>query len=106
MGLSVETPIILHTLPTMNSPSINPRKNGMAWRWTLMPPVFRMIHFAKQLSIMENQKTFIDQLLETAYPAGWNGHQKNRVRPNQITIENTKLAPMTESPDESTDLGC
>ena len=41
-----------------------------------------MIHFARKLINIEDQKTFIDQLLETAYPAGWKGHQKNFILMN------------------------
>ena len=55
-----------------------------------MPPIFSIIHLAKKLIIMENQNTFIDQLLETAYPAGWSGHQKSftRITISRIVVMN------------------
>ena len=71
------TPIMLQILPIINSPRISPKKNGIAFRCVFNPPCFKMTHLITELKNIENQKTFIDQLLETAYPAGWNGHQKN-----------------------------
>jgi hypothetical protein len=44
---------------------------------------------------IEDQKRFIDQLLETANPAGWNTHQKKRVRIlyNKVVIKKpTRIA--------------
>ena len=52
----------------------------MLCRCIFSPPILSMTSLIAQLMKMELQKTFIDQLLETANPAGWNDHQIKRIR--------------------------
>ena len=87
-------PMSAQMLPIMNSPRIRPMKKGMAFLCVFSPPCLRINHLIMELTKIENQKTFMDQLLEMANPAGWKGHQKiririimrNRVMPNPMTI--------------------
>jgi len=55
----------------------------------------RIIHLITKLINIENQNTFIDQLLETAYPAGWKGHQKN------LILMNIKIRVVTNPTTEA-----
>ena len=66
MGLLIATPNMLQKLPATNSPSIRPKKNGMALRCIFNPPAFRMMDFAAQLRKIENQKQPIAQPADTA----------------------------------------
>ena len=79
-------PAILIILSARNSPKMSPKNNGILLLYTFRPAVLKMIDFTNQLMKIENQKGFIAQLEETAYPTGWNGHQMNRRR---ITINQT-----------------
>jgi len=54
----------------------------------------RIIHLITKLINIENQNTFIDQLLETAYPAGWKG-QKN------LILMNIKISVVTNPTTEA-----
>ena len=62
-----------------NSPSTSPRKNGMLCLCSFKPPILSITSLIAQLMKMEAQNTFIDQLLETAKPAGWSSHQMNLI---------------------------
>ena len=83
-----------HRLPTTNSPNINPRKNGMLCRCSFKPPILRIINLIIQLINMELQNTFMDQLLDTANPAGWNAHQINRIRIMARAMVESNPTPM------------
>ncbi len=51
----------------------------MLCRCSFKPPILSIMSLIAQLTKMELQNTFIDQLLETAKPAGWSDHQMNRI---------------------------
>ena len=79
-------PINDHKLPAVNSPSINPRKKGIACWCILSPPNFKINNLSSQLTKRHDQITFMPQLVVMANPAGWKGHQKNFIL---IIIKNT-----------------
>ena len=66
----IAIPSILQNPAIINWPSIKPQKNGLALSRILNPPERNIMYFNSQLIKMEDQQTFIEKLLDMAYPAG------------------------------------
>jgi len=64
------TPMIVHKLPTTNSPNISPKKNGIAFLKAFNPPYLRMANLVTHEIKNTNQTKFIVQLPDKAYPTG------------------------------------